>query len=672
MIEEGALLWTPSTGFAKDSNLARYMRWLADQGRVFDDYDALWRWSVTDGDAFWASLWDYFDIASDTPYRRVRSDDPMPATRWFEGARINLAEHILRNEARVAPDAVAIHHLSELRSHERMSWAELGDRVRRTATALRRMGIGPGDRVAACLPNIAEAAVALLATVAVGAVWTAVAPEFGARAAIDRLGQVGPKLLFVADGYRYAGTDHDCAATTGQLLAAVDTIDHVVFVPNLDPAAVPPADSRFLAWAHVQAVPAPAAADFRYERVESGHPLWVLFTSGTTGLPKPIVHGQVGITLELLRAQTLSANVGPGSTLFNYASTAWVVWNMLVGALITGTAIVLYDGHALARGAGTIWQIAEDTGATDLGFSPNLVCRMMQDGIVPGEAHDLTALNHVILVGSPATPDIYGWLDTAVKPDLWITSQAGSTEMCVGFAGGVPILPVRAGEIQARLLGMALECWSDDGRALIGETGELVMTGPCPMMPIALWNDEGGERYRQSYFADFPGVWRQGDRCRITPHGGLVILGRSDATLNRGGVRIGTAEIYRTVCDMAEIEDALAVDAGADGPSRMILFVTLADGAALDAATRARVVERLRAENSPRHVPDLIVAAPAIPYTATGKRMEVPVRRLLEGAVPEQVSDRNALADPVAFDWFAAFAQDFLNPAATVRQARVA
>ena len=659
MIEEGALLWTPPQAFADGSNLARYMRWLADRSRHFESYDALWRWSVADSDAFWASLWDYFEIESDAPYRRVRTDDPMPATRWFEGAGINLTEHILRNERTAGADTVAIHHLSELRPHQRLSWAELGEQVRRTATALRAMGIGPGDRVAACLPNIVEAAVALLATAAIGAIWTAVAPEFGARAAIDRLGQVGPKLLFVTDGYRYSGSDHDCAATTGEMLTAIETIEHVIFVPNLDPGASPPVNQGFTSWAEVLATPDPGIDGFRYERVASDHPLWVLYTSGTTGLPKPIVHGQVGITLELLRAQSLSTNVGPGSTLFNFASTAWVVWNMVVGSLITGTAIVLYDGHPLADGAGTIWQIAEDTGTTDLGFSPNLVQRMMQEGIVPANDYDLSALHHIILVGSPASPEIYGWLDAAVKPGLWITSQAGSTEMCVGFAGGVPILPVRAGEIQARLLGMALECWSDDGRALVDETGELVMVGACPMMPIALWNDEGGERYRQSYFADFPGVWRQGDRCRVTSSGGLIILGRSDATLNRGGVRIGTAEIYRTVCDMAEVEDAIAVEATVDGRAQMLLFVTLSDGLPLDARLRSRIGERLRSENSPRHVPDLILAAPTIPSTATGKRMEVPVRRLLDGADPAKVGDRNAMADPAAFDWFVAFARDF-------------
>lgn len=669
MIEEGAPLWTPPKGFAEESNLARYMRWLAGRGLDFGDYDALWRWSVEENEAFWASLWDYFDIESDAPYRRVRSDDPMPATRWFEGAGLNLAEHILRHERHGDGDAVAIHHLSELRPHQRLTWAELELQVRRTATALRAMGVGPGDRVAACLPNIVEAAVALLATAAIGAVWTAVAPEFGARAAIDRLGQVEPKLLFVVDGYRYAGIDHDCMATIGEVRKAIGTIEHVVFVPNLDPDAVPPAGDSFVTWAQVQAVTAPEKAAFRYERVASDHPLWVLYTSGTTGLPKPIVHGQVGITLELLRAQSLSTDVGPATTLFNYASTAWVVWNMLVGSLITGTAIVLYDGYPLVQGAGTIWDIAEKTGTTDLGFSPNLVQRMMHDGIVPADRYDLAALRHIILVGSPASPDVYGWLDRAVKPGLWITSQAGSTEMCVGFAGGVPILPVRAGEIQARLLGMALECWSDDGRALVGETGELVMTGACPMMPIALWNDAGGERYRQSYFADFPGIWRQGDRCRITANGGLVILGRSDATLNRGGVRIGTAEIYRTVCDMEEVEDAIAVEALIEGRSQMLLFVTLAEGTMFDAGLRARVGERLRSENTPRHVPDLILEAPGIPYTATGKRMEVPVRRLLDGADPATVGDRNAMSDPGLFDWFVAFAQDCCTAR---RQVRVA
>ncbi|MBY8824335.1 acetoacetate--CoA ligase [Sphingomonas colocasiae] len=672
MIEEGALLWSPSPGFAANSNLTRYMQWLEARGRPFQSYDALWRWSVQHADDFWASLWGYFEIESDGNWDRVRSAEPMPATRWFEGARVNLAEHILRNEVRCDPGATAIQHLSEVRPLETLSWTELGDQVRRTATALRAMGIGPGDRVAACLPNIVEAAVALLASAAIGAVWTSVAPEFGVRAAIDRLGQVAPKLIFVTDGYRYMGSDHDCMAATEALLGAIGTIEHVVLVPNLDPCAMPAVDSRFVLWDDIQRTVAPARGAFRYARVDSGHPLWVLFTSGTTGMPKPIVHGQLGLTLELFRAQSLSTNIGPGSTLFNYASTAWVVWNMLVGSLITGSAIVLYDGHPLAQGPGTMWDIAEQTGTTDIGFSPNLVCRMMQAGIVPGETHDLSALQHAILVGSPASPDIYGWLNDAVKPDLWITSQAGSTEMCVGFAGGVPILPVRAGEIQARLLGMALDCWSSDGESLIDEAGELVMTAPCPMMPLALWGDAEGERYRESYFADFSGIWRQGDRCRITANGGLVILGRSDATLNRGGVRIGTAELYRTVCDMAEVEDAIAVEAMADGASQMILFVRPAEGCCADAAFRARINDRLRIENSPRHVPDQIVAVPAIPYTATGKRMEVPVRRLLEGADPAQVGDRNAMADPAAFDWFATFARDFRNAGLRARRAMVA
>lgn len=659
MIEDGELLWSPSPQFAAESRLADYMRWLADRGHSFDSHDALWRWSVADAEAFWSSLWAYFEIEFDGTWECARSADPMPKTRWFEGASVNLAEHVLRNELRGDPDAIAIHHLSEVRPLQALTWAELGDQVRRTAAAMRTLGIGPGDRVASCLPNIVEAAIALLATAAIGAVWTAVAPEFGARAAIDRLGQVGPRLLFVADGYRYLGKDHDCGATTQALIDAIDTIEHVVLVPNLAGAAFAPDERRFILWDDLQRADPPERDAFAYTRVGSDHPLWVLFSSGTTGLPKPIVHGHLGTMIELFRAQSLSTNVGPGTTLFNYASTAWVVWNIMVGTLVTGSAIVLYDGHPLARGSATVWDIAERTGTTALGFSPNLANRMIEDGIEPGRTYDLSKLDHLILVGSPAASSIYGWLTEAVKPDLWITSQAGSTELCVGFAGGVPTLPVRAGEIQARMLGIAVDCWSEAGRSIVDEPGELVLTAPCPMMPLALWGDSGGERYRDSYFADFPGVWRQGDRCRITPNGGLIILGRSDATLNRGGVRIGTAEIYRTVCDIAGIEDAIVVEAVAGGASQILLFVKLGAGCRLDAALRARIGERLRKENSPRHVPDVIVEAPGIPYTATGKRLEVPVKRLLEGADPTQVGDRSAMADPATFDWFAEFARDF-------------
>lgn len=657
MIEEGFSLWCPTPAFAEGSNLARYSRWLAERGLTFENYDALWHWSVEETDAFWTSIWDYFEVQSETPYRSVRSGGPMPGTIWFDGARINLAEHLLRHEVDAAPGEVAIHHLSEIRPLAAVGWAELGDRVRRVATAMRAMGIGPGDRVASCLPNVVEAAIALIATAAIGAVWTSVAPEYGARAAADRLSQVKPRLLFVADGYRYAGVDHDCRGTNADLIAELGSLDHVVLLPYLDSAAGDQPDPAFTPWAALEAEQAPARQDFRYERVGSDHPLWILFTSGTTGLPKPIVHGQLGITLELFRAQALSADVGPGSTLFNHASTAWVVWNMQVGALVTGTAIVLYDGHPLADGPDTMWRIAAHTGVTDIGFSPALVRRMIQSGRPPADRGRLDRLRHVILVGSPATPEVFEWLFCNVGADLWVTSQAGSTELCTGFAGGVPTLPVKAGEIQARLLGMAVESWSDDGRSVTDEEGELVLTAPCPMMPLRLWNDQDGERYLQSYFADFPGIWRQGDRCMLTASGGLVIFGRSDATMNRGGIRIGTAEIYRTLTNMDEIEDSVAFETVGEGQSRMMLFVVLADGVRLDEGLQRRIADRLRRENSPRHAPDDIIAAPGIPYTATGKRMEVPLRRLFNGEEPGKVADRSAMADPGVFDWYDALAR---------------
>lgn len=665
MIAEGQHLWTPRAAFSAGSRMARYMEWLRSvQGLDLPDYAALWRWSVDDGEAFWRSIWAYFDVQHDGTSEPVLEGEAMMGTRWFPGARVNYAEHLLRHEAGAARGAVAFHHLSEQRPQGAMGWASLGRQVRIVATRLRAMGVGPGDRVVSYMPNVPETAVAMIATLAIGAVWSSAAIEFGVRTVVDRFAQIAPKVLLAADGYRFAGKRIDRRAEVADIAAALPSLERVLWLPYLDAKAPPPPIPGLETWADWLDHPEVPRHAFRFERVAHDHPLWVVFSSGTTGLPKAIVHGHAGMLAEHLKLMHLHLNLGPEAVMFFYSTTGWMMWNLLVAALLTGAAAVLYDGSPMHPDPGFLWRLAAETGTTCFGASPTFVQHMEKAGLRPGEAFDLSALESVIVSGAPSTPETFGWLYGAVKRDLWVTSQSGGTEICSGFVGASPLLPVHAGEIQARMLGMAVQVWDDDGgEQPDGEVGELVVTRPFPSMPIRFWNDPGDARYREAYFEHFPGVWRHGDFIRLNERGGCYIHGRSDATLNRHGVRIGSAEIYRAVEEMDEVADSLVVCIERPGGRFfMPLFLRLAAGRVLDDELRERIAQRLRSHCSPRHVPDRMVQVAAIPYTLTGKKMEVPVRKILMGRPVDSVASRDAMADPAALDAFAEFARREVMP----------
>ncbi len=658
MVREGDRLWTPRPEFAAAANITRFMVWLRERRQLaFADYEALWRWSVTDLEGFWGAVWEYFDVQSDAAYRTVIERREMPGARWFTGSRVNYAEHLLRHERGKGDGAVAIHHSSEIRPLDTMSWRTLGDQVRRLATSLRELGIGSGDRVVSYLPNSPEAVVAMLATIAIGAVWSAAAPEFGVKTVTERFGQIAPTLLFAADGYRFGGKDFRRDAEIAQIVESLPSLKHVVWLSYLDPQRPSPLVDA-LPWSALFTGPALGRDEFHYERVGPEHPLWVMFSSGTTGLPKAIVHNHVGILVELLKLMHFHLNLKPDSVMFFYTTTGWMMFNALTAALLAGSAIVLYDGHPTAPDPALLWKLAADTGTTNFGASPTFVQIMQKAGARPGEAYDLSRLDSVLLGGSPSTPETFKWFYDCVKEDLWVTSQSGGTEICSGLVGAIPTQPVYAGEIQVRSLGMDVHAWNDDGVEVRDEVGELVCTSPAPSMPIWFWHDEDGRRYREAYFDVFPGVWRHGDFIKINGRGGCYIYGRSDSTLNRFGVRIGTAEIYRAVEQIPAVEDSLIVCCELpDGGYFMPLFVKLRVGHALDDATVAEINGRLRRECSPRHVPDRIYAVDSVPYTLTGKKMEIPVRKLLMGSPVEKAASRDAMQNPAALDYFVEFAR---------------
>jgi acetoacetyl-CoA synthetase len=658
VVAEGDLLWEPSAARIEAAQLTRFRRWLeAERGLVFPDYQALWRWSVADTEAFWAAIWDYFGVISDTVYERVMSQKTMPGCRWFEGSRTNYAEHVLRYEARAAPGKAAFHHSTETRPLASLSWQELGSQVRRLATRLRALGLGPGDRIVSYMPNVPETAVAMLATTAIGAVWSSAAPEFGANTVVERFGQIGPKLIFVTDGYSFGGKLFDRREQIEAIVARLPSLQHVVWLADqgLEPRFPPGPPS--LMYAELLAGPDVPREEFRYERVAADHPLWVLFSSGTTGQPKAIVHSHVGMIVEHLKVMTFHCNLGPQSTMFFYSTTGWMMWNSVIAALITGAAAVLYDGNPVHGGVGLLWRMAQDTGVTLFGASPTLVQNMKQAGLVPKEHFDFSAMDSILVGGAPSTPEIFQWFYDCVKDDLCVGSQSGGTEICSGLVSAVPTQPVYAGEIQARGLGMDVHVWSDAGEELVDEVGELVVLQPAPSMPIFLWNDADGSRYRESYFDTFPGVWRHGDLTKINRRGGVYVYGRSDATLNRHGVRIGSAEIYRVLEQIKVIRDSLVICCELPGGGYyMPLFVALRDGIEMSDELVREIQFRLREDASPRHVPDEIHVAPAIPYTLTGKKMEVPVRKLVMGMAPEKAASRDAMTDPALLDWYVAFA----------------
>ena len=655
MTLEGTILWQASQKRRGGLNLIKFMAFLGAKGLKFTGYPDLWHWSVTDLPAFWSAIAEYFDLILEGTPTAILTCDPMPRTRWLPGTKANYAEHVLRHEHSGDAGRVMLHHSSELRPMQTASWADIAGAVRKLATRLRALGLGEGDCITAYMPNLPETVIAMLATTAIGAVWSSAAPEFGAQTVIDRFGQIAPKLVFATNGYRYGGKDFDRSAGLNRILSALPSVEHVVLLDYLPDANA--LDHKVTFWADILSGPDIPADGFKYNRVSSDHPLWVLFTSGTTGLPKPIVQGHHGILLEHYKSAAFHFELQEGGALFFYSTTGWMVWNTLMwGPLMYGRAI-LYDGHPSFPDARLLWRIADETHATVIGISPTYIQIVRAQGIVPSQEFPLTDLQSVMLVGSPSTPETFEWVYANVKPDLWASSQSGGTEFCSGLLAGSPVLPTRAGEIQAPGLGTAAYAFSDKGQSLIDEVGELVITQPMPSMPLFFWGDTDFTRYKASYFDTFPGMWHHGDRVKFNAHGGAHVLGRSDATLNRYGIRIGSAEIYRTMEGIPEVTDSLilCIEDGKGG-FYMPLFVQLPKGEVLTDDLKSLISKRLRSERSPRHVPDAIIQTPEIPVTLSGKKMEVPVRKLLMGQPLEKVASKDATRNPAALDWFAAFA----------------
>jgi len=642
-------LWDPPAELVERARMTEYMRWLAaERGLALDDYDHLWRWSVDDIEGFWSSIWDFFEVQSDGGYDQVLAGREMPGAEWFAGARVNYAEHVFSDKDDAEP---AILHASELRDLDELSWGELRTQVASVAAALRDLGVEPGDRVVAYLPNIPEAIVAFLATASIGAIWSSCSPDFGPASVIDRFAQIEPKVLFAVDGYRYGGKDFDRRDVLAELRAAMPSLRRTVVLPYLDPAPdLSPLRDAAL-WSELLA--AGDGAELSFERVPFDHPLWVLYSSGTTGLPKAIVQGQGGILLEHLKKLHLHVDAHPGDRLFWFTTSGWMMWNFLVSGLLTRAAIVLYDGNPGHPDMGVLWNLAARAGVTMFGTSASYIAACMKAAVEPAAGRDLSRLKAVGSTGSPLSPEGFDWIYAQLGDDTWLFSTSGGTDLCTAFVGGTPLLPVYRGELQARALGAAVEAWDEDGNPVIDEVGELVVTEPMPSMPVYLWGDSDGSRYRASYFEHYPGVWRHGDWIEITSRGTAVIYGRSDSTINRSGVRMGTSEIYRAVLGVDAIVDALVVDIPRPGTEGwMPLFVVLREGAELDDDLRREIARRVREHCSPRHVPDEVFAIAEVPRTLSGKVLEVPVKRILMGTPVEKAASRDSLANPAALDYF--------------------
>src|SRR5579875_228668 len=646
------LLWEPSEETKSSARITRYLRWLAEtRGLSFGSYGELWTWSTTQIEEFWRSIWDYFDVHASRPPERVLSGRAMPGARWFPGAELNYAEHALRRRDE-RPIIVSRSEARGLDRLETMSAAALAEQVASVRSGLKALGVGRGDRVAAYVPNIPQAVVAFLATASLGAIWSACSPDFGLRAVVDRFRQIEPRVLLTVDGYRYGGRDFPRQGEVAQIQRALSSVETTVLIPHLSDPPDTAGLRNVRRWEDLLA----ASGDLAFEPVPFEHPLWVLYSSGTTGLPKGIVHGHGGIVLEHLKSLALHQDLGPGDRFFWYTTTGWMMWNYLVGGLLVGATILLYDGSPGHPDLYVLWRFAEEAEMTYFGTSAPYLHSCLKAGIEPGRRFDLRRLRAVGSTGAPLTPEGFEWVGRAVRPDLPVASVSGGTDLCTAFVQSCPLLPIHSGELQCMALGAKVEAYSLEGKPVVGEVGELVITEPMPSMPVCFWNDPDGRRYRESYFEMFPGVWRHGDWIQIQPDGASIIYGRSDATLNRGGVRMGTSEFYRVVEEFPEVVDSLVIDLSEPGrEGRLILFVVLAPETSLE-EVRPRLNEALRRKLSPRHVPDEIHAVAEIPRTLNGKRIEVPIKRILSGVPPERAVSAGAITNPAALAHFAALA----------------
>lgn len=640
------LLWKPSAEMAGEANLARYMQWLSYQGIHHNDYSSLWKWSVDAPEEFWPTILSYFNILYDGVYERPIEGDRMPHIKWFEGMRLNFAEHVFRKRNDHSP---AIVWAAETTEPHEISWKELRESVSAFAHFLRARGVKPGDRVAAYLPCVPEATIAFLAANAIGAVWSSCSPDFGTQSVVDRFHQIAPKVFVAVDSYNYNGKTFDKLGAVSEIVHQIPSIKNVVIISK----STPPNDGKFITWREATRN---AGGELKFERLPFSHPIWVVFSSGTTGLPKAITHSCGGILLEHLKYLTFHNDLHENERLFWYTTTGWMMWNYVQGALLCGATAVLYDGHPGYPTMNRLWEFTEKARINHFGTSAGYILACRKGNVEPGKTYGLKELRSIGSTGSTLPEEGFDYVYQKVKKDIWLASMSGGTDVCSAFVGGNPLWPVYSGEIQCRALGCSLEAWDDNGKPVTGEVGEMVITKPMPSMPVYLWNDEDFSKYEDSYFSTFPGVWRHGDWIEVTEHEGVVIYGRSDATLNRGGVRIGTSEVYRAVDKVAEVQDSMIICIEKEGGKfYMPLFVVLKEGHKLTDALKKKINTVLRDDYSPRHVPDEIIEVKDIPYTISGKKTETPVKKILMGKDLAKVINPGALRNPESMNFFVNF-----------------
>ena len=652
-IKEGTLLWEPDEKWKQKTNIQAYMEWLNNNKNLqFYDYHSLWKWSVNELEAFWESQWEYFDIQSTKTYTSVLSTHKMPGAKWFDGAEINYTEHIFRNRK---TDKPAIIHASEIRETSEITWNELYKQTAAMQKTLKNLGVQKGDRIVAYAPNIYETIIVFLASASLGAIWSSASPDFGTQSVIDRFKQIEPKVMVTVDGYLYGGKNFERMETVKEIQAELPTLEATIAVPYLNQDADFSALKNPIIWQ--DAVQTKGSQTLTYEPVPFNDPLWVLFSSGTTGKPKPIVQSQGGILLEHLKALTFHSDLDENDRFFWFTTTGWMMWNFLVSGLLTGSTVILYDGNPAYPDKNMLWKFAEDTKMTVFGTSASYITACMKDeNLQPGEEYDLSHLKSIGSTGSPLPPEGFNWCYENVKQDVWIASASGGTDVCTAFISGTPILPVYAGELQCRALGAKIESFSDDGNPQIEEVGELVLTKPFPSMPIYFWGDPDGSRLYESYFDVCPGIWCHGDYLKVTDRHTCVIYGRSDATINRAGIRIGTSEIYRAVDQVKAVADSLIVDIPKGNDSETPLFVQMKEGYELTEDIKQAIKRQIRTQCSPRHVPTGVYEVEDLPKTLNGKKLEIPVKKILMGKPVEQVVNKGSLSNEKALDYFVEFA----------------
>lgn len=645
-------LWEPSEAFKNKTVIVRYMKWLQDNKNLkFDNYESLRQWSVEHIEDFYESIWQFFEIESGTAYQQVLNSHKMPGAKWFNGATLNYAEHVFRSYSDKHP---AIISESETRALTELSWADLQNQVAKMAAYLRSLGVEEGDRVVAYMPNIPETAVAFLAACSMGAVWSAASPDFGTGSVLDRFQQISPKVLLCVDGYSYDGKRFSRVAEVARIKAEIVSLESVIMLDYMGFASEATVNG-LVSWE--QALDNPAT-EIKFEQLPFDHPIWVVYSSGTTGIPKALTHSHGGVLVENYKYLGLLGNLQEGDRYFWYSTTGWVMWNLIFGVMLCKAAAIIYDGNPAFGGIGKLWSLAERAQATVFGGGAAYFIGCMKAGLEPAKEYNLEKLVAIGSTGSPLPAEAFEWIYDKVKGDVWLYSASGGTDIVSAFVGSCPLLPVYAGEIQCRELGVDVHAFDDNGHPVIGEVGEMVITKPMPSMPIYFWNDEGNQRYSESYFEMFPGYWRQGDWMSVCERGSVVIVGRSDSTLNRGGIRIGTSEVYRGVDQVREVLDSLVVSLElGDGSYYMPLFVQMREGLTLNDAIVQKIKTSLMQSFTRRHVPDEVFQVDEIPYTMTGKKLETPVKKILLGFELEKSVNRDAMKNPKAIDYFIEFSK---------------